>query len=155
MRCLYCVPSGGFTKIPYANLPSLDHLVDAVEWIVREFNVRLVRLTGGEPLLRPGLVKLVARLAKLTQLDEICLATNGSRLKRLARPLKEAGFMRVNVSLDSLDPSRFERLTGGSLVETLEGIDAAIETGLVPVKLNAVLHRSFGGREFPHCLALQ
>ena len=102
-----------------------------------------MKLTGGEPLVRKGVGRLVERLAATPGVREVSLTTNGSLLGRLAGPLKAAGLARVNVSLDSVDPARFARLTRGArLSETLSGIDAAIDAGLTPLKLNAVLQRS-------------
>lgn len=103
--------------------------------------VRRVRLTGGEPLLHPHVVPITAHLASVG-LDDLALTTNGTRLARLAQPLRRAGLHRVNVSLDTLDPARFARITrGGRLATVLDGIDAALRVGFEPLKLNAVVVR--------------
>jgi cyclic pyranopterin phosphate synthase len=103
--------------------------------------VRRVRLTGGEPLLHKDIVEVVRALAKLP-LDDIAVTTNATRLAALAKPLRDAGLQRINVSLDSLDPQRFHRMTrGGKLAGVLEGIGAALHAGFTSMKLNAVVVR--------------
>jgi len=110
------------------------------EGLVRA-GVRRVRLTGGEPLLHPAIVEMVAFLGSLG-LDDLALTTNATRLERHAVPLRDAGLMRVNVSLDTLDAARFHRMTrGGDLERVLRGIDAALLAGFDEVKLNAVIVR--------------
>ena len=113
------------------------------------WNVIRVRITGGEPLIRPGLLGLIRRLTAEQLFAEISLTTNGSRLHHLALPLKEAGLSRVNVSLDTLDPSRFRDLTGGELGDTLRGIETATQSGLTPLKINAVLQRNHWQEDVP------
>jgi cyclic pyranopterin phosphate synthase len=104
--------------------------------------VRRVRLTGGEPLLHRDIVRVVRYLSEL-DLDDVALTTNATRLERLARPLREAGLHRVNISLDSLDAGRFERMTrGGRLDVVLRGVDAALSVGFDEIKLNAVIVRN-------------
>ncbi len=106
----------------------------------RSFRLWKVRITGGEPLLRPAIVRLVRMLAD-EDIPDLAMTTNGQMLAEFAAHLKEAGLRRVNVSLDSLKPSTYRTLTGGSLRRTLEGIDAAVQHGLTPLKLNVVLLR--------------
>lgn len=102
------------------------------------------RLTGGEPTVRPGLVEIVRAIAELPTTREIAMTTNGLKLARLAAPLKAAGLSRVNISIDSLDPHKFKRITRwGNLHDVLEGIAAAERVGLTPIKLNAVVIRGF------------
>lgn len=147
--CRYCAPTGGFPKTPYQALPSLDALADAAFYLARRWKVRGVKVTGGEPLLRPGLLRLIERLASDSILQDISLTTNGTRLKNLALPLKNAGLKRINVSLDTLEPTRFRQLCGGTLSDTLEGIEAALVVGLKPLKLNAVLRRDGWRNDVP------
>jgi cyclic pyranopterin phosphate synthase len=128
---------------PHASLPGLDSLASTVEWLTGQVAIDRIKITGGEPLVRARLVGLIERLAELDGITEVSLTTNGSLLGRLAGDLKAAGLGRVNVSLDCLDPIRFQLLTGGHLHETLQGIDAALAVGLLPVKINSVLHRSY------------
>lgn len=106
-----------------------------------ESGVRRVRLTGGEPLLHPDVLAVVRMLGTLG-LDDLALTTNATRLEKLARPLREAGLRRLNVSLDTLDPARFRRMTrGGKLDAVLRGIDAATDAGFAEIKLNTVVVR--------------
>ncbi len=136
--CTYCRPSKseGYTDgrlIPSEWRTLLDGLIAA--------GVKRFRLTGGEPLLVPHVVDLIRHLSD-RGVSDLALTTNASRLAKLARPLREAGLMRINVSIDSLDPVRFEELTrGGRLSDVLAGIDAALEAGFAPIKLNAVILR--------------
>lgn len=136
--CVYCRPdkNDGYVK----ERLDADALVTMAEGLVRA-GARRIRLTGGEPLLRRDVVDVVARLAKL-DLEDLALTTNGSRLAKLAAPLRAAGLQRITISLDSLDEERFARLTrGGNLASVLAGIDAACAAGFDEVKLNAVVVR--------------
>ncbi len=122
--------------------------VGLVRWLSSRHGVRHVRLTGGEPLLHPQLLEMIAALSTLGTLDEITLTTNGQALAGLADRLRNAGLTRVNISLDTLDADRFAQLTrGGSLVHTLRGIEAAIDAQLGPVRLNVVVQRGFNDDE--------
>jgi len=121
----------------------LDKLGRLAAWLVPRLGIERIRLTGGEPLVRLGIERLIERLVATRGVREVSLTTNGARLGCMAASLKTAGLERVNVSLDSVDPVRFARLTGGArLGATLSGIDAALAAGLTPLKLNAVLQRS-------------
>ncbi len=148
-RCPYCAPPKGFTKTSDRDLPSLDTLARVAIWLKRAWNVNRIRITGGEPLIRPGLIGLIRRLTVENLFAEVSLTTNGSRLHGLALPLKKAGLRRVNVSLDTLDPTRFRDITGGELGDTLQGIETAIESGLSPVKINVVLQRNHWREDVP------
>jgi cyclic pyranopterin phosphate synthase len=138
LACVYCRPH---RKDGY-----LEKRLDLPAWMAMarglvEAGVRRVRLTGGEPLLHKDVVEVVAALAKLP-LEDLALTTNATRLRELAKPLREAGLQRINVSLDTLDPHRFHRMTrGGHLEEVIAGIDAALAAGFTSVKLNAVVVR--------------
>ena len=139
-RCVYCMAEE-MTFVPKAETLSLEELAQVAEAFV-SLGVRKVRLTGGEPLIRPNVMQLVERLGSLSGLDELVLTTNGSQLARLAHPLREAGVRRVNISLDSLRPRRFRQLTRtGNLDQVLAGIDAACGAGFERVRLNAVILR--------------
>jgi cyclic pyranopterin phosphate synthase len=150
--CRYCMPLEGIPKISYEELPSLSELSSAVKWLVCEQKVRRVRITGGEPLVRPGLVERVRDISQIPGVKEVSLTTNGSRLAEMAEPLRRAGLRRVNVSLDTVDPVRFNELTRGRLEPVLAGIEAVVEAGLTPVKLNAVLRRSSWREDVPALL---
>ena len=150
--CLYCMPPGGIPKTVHKALPSLSQLLTAVGWLIREQNVNRIKITGGEPLLRPGLVDLVKELARLPGIGDLSLTTNGSRLRYMAADLRNAGLNRVNVSLDTLNPDEFYRLTHGRLEQVLAGIEAALTAGLKPMKLNAVLRRSRWREDVPELI---
>jgi cyclic pyranopterin phosphate synthase len=138
LACIYCRPNrqDGYLE----RRLELAAWIAMVEGLVRA-GVRRVRLTGGEPLLHKDVVEVVAALAKLP-IDDIALTTNATRLAALARPLREAGLQRINVSLDSLDAHRFRKMTrGGDLRGVIAGIDAAIDAGFSHLKLNAVVVR--------------
>jgi cyclic pyranopterin phosphate synthase len=145
LRCTYCMPAEGLDWLPKPDLLTDDELVRLVG-LLAEMGVTTVRLTGGEPLLRPGVVGLVARLAELGL--SLSLTTNGLSLARTAQGLRDAGLRRVNVSLDSLRAERFAELTRRDrLPDVLAGLAAAKAAGLEPVKVNAVLMRGVNDDE--------
>lgn len=144
-RCPYCMPADRVADDH--GLDSASRLsFDEIETLVRGFagvGVDKLRLTGGEPLLRKGLPRLVERLARIDGLRDIALTTNGSLLRAQARALRDAGLGRVTVSLDTLDAARFRQLSGGrgELAGVLAGIEAAAAAGFAPIKLNCVVQR--------------
>jgi GTP 3',8-cyclase len=140
LACVYCRPDRRDGYLDPEERLDLDAWKTMVRGLVRA-GVRRVRLTGGEPLLHPAIVDVVRFLGTLG-LDDVALTTNATRLEKLARPLHEAGLQRVNVSLDTLDADRFDRMTrGGDLDGVLRGIDAALAQGFDEIKLNAVVVR--------------
>jgi cyclic pyranopterin phosphate synthase len=144
------MPASGVPKVRHDELPSLESLASAIGWLAREFNVDRVKLTGGEPLVRAGVVELVRELVTIPGIEEVSMTSNGVLLPYHASALARAGLARVNISLDSLDPKRFFTLTrGGRLQDVLDGIEAARAAGLTPLKINAVLHRSDWRDELP------
>jgi len=144
LRCTYCMPAEGLPWLPSGELLSDDELVRLVS-VAASLGVRTVRLTGGEPLIRPGLPGLVAQLAELVELS---LTTNGLGLTRLAGPLREAGLRRVNVSLGTLRPERFLALNRRDrFADVVAGLSAAKAAGLEPVKVNTVLMRGVNDDE--------
>ena len=150
LRCTYCMPAEGLPWLPGAQMLSTRELMRIVGVAV-DAGVQTVRLTGGEPLLRPDVVEIVAGIAALG--IEVSMTTNGLRLPGLAAPLRDAGLTRVNVSLDTLDRQTFRELTHRDrLVDTLAGIRAAQIVGLRPVKVNAVLLRGVNDHEAPDLL---
>jgi cyclic pyranopterin phosphate synthase len=152
-RCRYCMPADGAPNVAHHDLLPLERLVEMVQWLTTRTGIKRVRLTGGEPLARRGMEYLVAALAALPAIREVSLTTNGSLLSRTAAELKAAGLSRVNISLDSLDESRFAVLSrGGSLERTLDGINSAELAGLTPIRLNTVLQRSTWQLEVPRLL---
>jgi cyclic pyranopterin phosphate synthase len=147
LRCTYCMPAEGLPWIPSADMLTTAELVRVVGVAV-ELGVQEVRLTGGEPLLHPDVVEVVARLRALPRPPLVSVTTNGLRLPGLAAPLADAGLERVNVSLDTLRRDRFVALTlRDRLVDVLAGIAAAKAAGLTPVKVNAVLMRGVNDDE--------
>jgi len=145
-RCPYCMPKDRFDDA-YKFLNSLERLsFQEITRLARLFaglGVRKLRLTGGEPLLRANLADLVGDLTGIPGIDDIALTTNGVLLAQHAVDLYANGLKRVTVSLDTLDPEIFKRMSGGfgALEQVLRGIDAAIEAGLAPIKINAVVER--------------
>ncbi|HUS83147.1 MAG TPA: GTP 3',8-cyclase MoaA [Dehalococcoidia bacterium] len=147
LRCVYCMPEGGIDLVPMEDVLSYEEVRDIVQ-VAASMGLRRVRLTGGEPLARKGLVDLVGMISGLAGIEEVALSTNGIALARHAESLAKAGLSRVNVSLDTLRTGRFRRITrGGRLRDVLEGIDAARAAGLTPVKLNVVVMRGLNDDE--------
>jgi cyclic pyranopterin phosphate synthase len=137
-RCVYCMAEE-MTFVPRDQVLSLEEIAEVGRGFVAE-GVTKLRLTGGEPLVRRGLVDLASELGALPGLRELCMTTNGARLGEFAEPLARAGVSRVNISLDSLDPDRFRELTRiGKLEQVLDGIRAAQAAGFKRIKLNAVV----------------
>jgi cyclic pyranopterin phosphate synthase len=148
LRCTYCMPPEGLPWLPAPTVLTDDEVVRLLDVAVRRLGVTEIRFTGGEPLLRPGLVRIVAAAATLTPRPRLSLTTNGIGLDRLAGALREAGLDRVNVSLDTLDPDRFAALAHRRrLPDVLTGLHAAAAAGLAPIKLNAVLLRGINDGE--------
>jgi cyclic pyranopterin phosphate synthase len=153
LRCTYCMPAEGLPWLPRAELLTDDEIVRLVRIGVERLGIREVRLTGGEPLIRPGVAGIVARLASLTPRPTLSATTNAVALDRLADSLAAAGLDRVNVSLDTLDPATFRALTRRDRhARVLAGIESAARAGLRPVKINAVLMRGINDHEAPALL---
>lgn len=147
LRCIYCMPPGGIPWRPHDEILRYEEIVQVVR-VAAEMGVRKVRLTGGEPLVRQGLAGLIASLAAVPGVEDLSMTTNGILLEPRAEELVSAGLRRVNISLDSLDPERFSRLTrGGDLTAVLRGVEAARRAGLNPVKLNTVVIRHWNDSE--------
>jgi GTP 3',8-cyclase len=148
LRCSYCMPAEGLDWLPNPLLLTDDELARLIGIAVERLGVSEVRFTGGEPLLRRGLVAIVARAAALRPRPDLSLTTNGIGLSRLAEPLHEAGLNRINVSLDTLSRETFVTLARRDrLADTLAGLSAAAATGLAPVKVNTVLMRGVNDHE--------
>ena len=148
LRCTYCMPAEGLDWMPAAEMLSDDELVRVIGVAVRDLGITEVRLTGGEPLLRRGLVDLVRRLAELRPRPKLSMTTNGIGLAKVVEALAVAGLDRVNVSLDTLDRETFVTLSRRDrLDDVLAGLDGAREFGLVPVKVNTVLMRGVNDHE--------
>ena len=146
-RCIYCQSKGPFKFLPHQEILTFEEIESIVRVGVK-LGVKVVRLTGGEPLLRKGIVELVARLAKIPGLEDLSLTTNGYFLSELAKPLKEAGLKRINISLDTLSEEKFSELTGGfSLKKVMEGLYLSLSEGFTAVKINSVIIRGFNDEE--------
>ena len=142
LRCIYCMPEDQ-TFRPNAELMQ-DHEVISLTHLFAGLGFDKIRLTGGEPTIRANVVELVRGIASTPGVRSLSMTTNGVLLSRLAQPLKEAGLQRVNVSIDTLNPEKFRRLTRwGKLDDVWKGVMAAEEAGLVPVKLNAVVVKGY------------
>jgi len=137
-RCIYCMAED-MTFLPRQQVLTLEELERVAQLFVAN-GTKKIRLTGGEPLVRPGVIGLCQRIAALPGLRELVMTSNGSQLHKLARPLAEAGVRRLNISLDSLRPERFRAITRtGELAQVLAGIDAARRAGFERIKLNVVV----------------
>lgn len=154
LRCLYCMPEEGVAFADASTLLSYDQIVEVVE-AGAELGITRLRITGGEPLVRPGLPELIGRLSAIPGIEDIALTTNGMLLAPHAEALKAAGLTRVNISLDTLDASRFRLIARrGELKRVLEGVEAAAAAGLTPIKLNCVLLKGINEDEIAAFLRL-
>jgi cyclic pyranopterin phosphate synthase len=148
LRCTYCMPPEGLEWLPRDEVLTGDEIVRLIRIGVTLLGIREVRFTGGEPMLRPDLVSIVSRTAALSPRPETSLTTNGIGLVRRARDLRDAGLDRINVSLDTLRPEVFRKLSRRDrLPDVLAGLSAAADAGLTPVKVNTVLMRGINDSE--------
>lgn len=148
LRCIYCMAED-MTFLPRAEVLSIEELALLGKTLC-ELGVTKLRITGGEPLIRGGIIELMRRLRQIPQLQELCLTTNGTQLVQHAQALKDAGVDRINISLDSLSPERFKQLTRfGDLPQVLAGIKAAQAAGFARIKLNCVALKHYNAHEAP------
>jgi GTP 3',8-cyclase len=147
-RCVYCKSADPKNYFPHRNLLGWDELL-RVARIMTGLGIRKVRVTGGEPLLRPGIIDFLSQLKRIDGIQDLALTTNGYLLAEMAEDLVRAGVRRVNVSMDSSHPDKFAEITRtpGSFERVMDGVDAAVEAGLHPVKVNVVLVRGFNEGE--------
>ena len=139
LRCQYCMPADGVTMLAHEDVLTFEEIA-AVTRCAVDMGVTKVRLTGGEPLVRHGIITLVEMLGAIDGIADLAMTTNGILLGRYAEDLARAGLGRVNVSLDTTDPAHYAELTrGGDVATALAGIDAARRVGLTPIKLNCVV----------------
>lgn len=147
LRCRYCMPPEGVVKKRHEDMLSLEQLCEIAQAAVA-LGVRKIRITGGEPLVRRGVVGLVESLAALEGVEDLSVTTNGTLLAQFASALKAAGLRRINLSLDTLRPERYAAMTRlGSLENAWAGLEAALAAGLLPIKVNAVLIGGFNDDE--------
>ncbi len=149
LRCRYCMPEEGVCKLAHDRLLTEDEMVTAVR-AAAGLGITKVRITGGEPLVKPNILSICRRVAAVEGITETDLTTNATRLPAMAQALREAGIRRVNISLDTLNAERYAFITRrGVLAEALEGIEAALAAGFEKVKINAVLIGGFNEDEVP------
>ncbi len=147
LRCRYCMPYTGVEKIEHFSILTLEEIVRLVK-IGAQVGIRKVRLTGGEPLVRKNVTQLISDIRAIPEIDDISLTTNGILFSSMAEKLQAAGLDRVNFSLDTMVPEKYEYITrGGRLARVMEGINKALILGLNPVKINTVLIRGFNDNE--------
>ena len=149
LRCRYCMPEDGVCKKRHEEMLSQVEMLMAIR-AAASLGICKLRITGGEPLVKPNIVELCRKAAAVEGIEELCLTTNGTLLPQLALPLREAGVARLNISLDTLDADKYRYITRrGSLDRALAGIEAALEAGFAKVKLNCVLIGGFNDDEIP------
>lgn len=142
LRCAYCMPEEGIKLIDHSSVLSFEEIASFTRTAV-EMGINKVRLTGGEPLVRRGICGLVKMLASIDGIKDLSMTTNGILLTQFALELKEAGLHRINVSLDTIDPVKYKEITrGGDLKVVLDGLKAAKNAGLNPIKVNCVVQKS-------------
>ena len=142
-RCIYCMPPSGLGPLNHEDIMRYEEFLRIIK-VASRLGIKKVRLTGGEPLLRRGILSFVHEVAAIENIEDLSMTTNGSLLAEVAGNLKEAGLNRVNISLDTADPARFVSITRcKKLNDTLQGIKSALDAGLTPVKINVVLTNFF------------
>jgi len=142
LRCIYCMPAEGVNLLRHEDILTYSEIAEFTKTAVRK-GITRVRITGGEPLVRRDIAVLVKMIADIPGIRDLSMTTNGVLLKDHAVDLRNAGLHRINVSLDSVDKERFAAITrGGNVQDVIEGIDAAIKAGLIPVKINCVIKNS-------------
>lgn len=142
LRCIYCMPPEGIIQLRHQDILTFDEIVDVTRTAV-SMGIEKVRLTGGEPLVRKGIVDLVQMIGKIEGIRDFAMTTNGTLLASFASDLAKAGLHRVNISLDTLDPEKFKKITRfGNIEDVFRGIEAARKAGLKPIKINCVIGQS-------------
>lgn len=147
LRCRYCMPEEGIIKRSHEEMMTFEEIVTAAE-AAASLGIRKIRITGGEPLVKRGIVRLCSEISSIDGIGELCMTTNGTMLPEYAARLKSAGVDRLNISLDTLDPEKFSFITRtGILQDALDGIDAAFDAGFEKIKINTVLMGGFNDDE--------
>lgn len=147
LRCRYCMPEEGVYKKRHEDMLTQEEMLRAVR-VCASLGVQKVRITGGEPLVKPNILALCRETAATEGIEELCLTTNGTLLPKFAQALKEAGVERLNISLDTLDETKYRRITrGGELADAQKGIDTALSAGFRKIKINTVLIGGFNTDE--------
>jgi len=149
LRCTYCMPEDGIRLLDHSDILSFEEITDFTRIAIAN-GITKVRLTGGEPLVRKNIVELVSMLAGIDGLEDLSMTTNGIFLPKFASDLKKAGLNRINISLDTVNPDQYCQITrNGELSQVLKGIEAALEAGLEPIKINCVLLGQTNEETFP------
>ena len=149
-HCLYCMPPEGIKLIPHKEILTFEEVYILAK-IFSQKGIKYIKLTGGEPLLRKEICSLIRMLNSIPEIKEVTLTTNGFFLEKMADKLKKAGIHRINISLDTLNPVKFKKITkSGDIKPVLKGIDRAIEVGFSPVKLNCVIMRGINAVSYTH-----
>lgn len=147
LRCRYCMPEEGVAKKDHQQMMHTEEMVQAIR-AAAKLGIKKIRITGGEPLVKRGIVHLCEEVANIPGIEEVCMTTNGILLPKYAKELKEAGVSRLNISIDTLDPDKFRYITRiGELDDVIEGLKAAEEAGFENTKLNVVLTGGFNDDE--------
>ncbi|NLJ79285.1 MAG: GTP 3',8-cyclase MoaA [Tissierellia bacterium] len=154
LRCKYCMPEDGISKLCHQDILTVEEIVKIADIFV-SLGVYKVRLTGGEPLVRNGIIDLAKGIGGLEGIEDFTITTNAVLLERYAKDLREAGLNRVNISLDTLNADKFADITrGGRLSDVFKGIEAAKREGLIPIKINVVLVGGFNDDEIEDFIRL-
>ncbi|OIP00297.1 MAG: radical SAM protein [Bacteroidetes bacterium CG2_30_32_10] len=142
LRCLYCMPEEGFKLLKHEEILSYEEIIEVVN-IAVDLGITKVRITGGEPLVRKGIIDFIKMISKNKGLDEVTMTTNGILLSDFATSLVEAGLSRINISLDTIDAKKFYDITrGGDLNKVIAGIEAIQKAGISQIKVNCVIKKS-------------
>lgn len=149
LRCTYCMPEEGVPPLCHYDIMTVEETIRAAK-AAAELGISKIRITGGEPLVRRGIVDLCRGISEIPGIEEICMTTNGTLLSTFAKALREAGVDRLNISLDTLDPQKYNQITRiGDLDQALEGIRVARDAGFTELKINVVLMAGFNDNEIP------
>jgi cyclic pyranopterin phosphate synthase len=155
------MPAEGIELLKHQDILSFEEILDVIKYGVTQ-GINKVRITGGEPLVRKGIVNFISDISKIEGITDLTMTTNGTLLDQFASDLKKAGLMRVNISMDTVDPDKYTQITrGGDLRKVVSGIVAAQKAGLLPVKINCVVHENseeedaLGVREFCRLMGLE
>lgn len=147
LRCFYCMPEDGVCKRDHGDVLRYEEIARIVEEGAK-IGISKIRITGGEPLVRPGIEEFVARVSEIEGIEEVSMTTNGILLDGKAKELKRAGLNRINISMDSLDPDKYRRITrGGSLKRVFRAVNTCLEEGIKPVKINTVILKGINDDE--------
>ncbi|HSW59846.1 MAG TPA: radical SAM protein [bacterium] len=142
LRCVYCMPAEGVEPLSHSDVLSFEEITDFVRTAVKS-GIDKVRITGGEPLVRKGIEKLVFQLSQIKEIKDLSMTTNGILLENYAETLKKAGLYRINISIDATDPEEYRKITrNGDVNMVFKGINAALKAGFTKIKINTVIEKS-------------